>query len=214
MAQAQGRRAQFKLALVISLLCMTSASAAVPDLQIGAAAKVVNSVYGVIELARQSEWLRAGMEVFQNETIVTAESSASEVIFKDTTQLSMGPTAQVKLDRFVFDPNPAASTIAISFISGAFRFPSGLLPKQNYSIHTPAATIGVRGTVFTVLITPNGSEYISVESGTIYVTCRNGVSVSVNAGQTTYIPSARGSPGQPAASPPNPAVARMDSLLR
>ena len=194
MPRAHSWCARFKLGLILALLYVTQASTAVPDVQIGAAAKVVNSVYGLLEMARQSEWLRAGMDVFQNETIVTAENSASQVIFKDTTQLSVGPTAQVKLDRFVFDPNPAASTVAISFISGTFRFSSGLLPKQNYSIRTPAATIAVRGTVFTVLITPNGSEYISVERGTIYVTCRNAVSVSVNAGQTTYIASPRGGP--------------------
>jgi hypothetical protein len=194
---------------------MIPARASVTDLQIGAAAKVVNSVYGVLELAKQTQWLRPGIDVFQNELVVTADNSASRLIFKDTTQLSMGSRAQVKLDRFVFDPNPSASTLAISFVHGVFRFATGLLPKENYAIRTPSADLYVRGTVFTVLITPTGSELISVESGTVYVRCRRtGVNVAVNAGQSTYIPSPNGSPQRPTASPPNPTVAHMDALLR
>src|SRR4051812_39488234 len=144
-----------------------SANGAAADLQIGAAAKVINRVYGSLESAAQTFWLQPGLNVFQNETIVTAEDSASNVVFQDTTQLSIGPTAQVKLDRFVFDPTPSASAVAFSFMKGVFRFKSGSLPKQNYNLRTPAATISVRGTVFTVLIAPNGSELISVESGTV-----------------------------------------------
>jgi hypothetical protein len=59
----------------------------------------------------------------------------------------------------------------------------------------------------------NGSEYISVESGTIYVTCHRGVTVAVNAGQMTYIASPQGSPTQAQLATPIPAVAQMDALL-
>jgi hypothetical protein len=214
MAHATRWFARLGPALLMAMIWLMPAYGAIPDLEIGAAATVVNSVYGTVELAQQSYWIRAGMDVFQNETLVTAENSASRVIFKDTTQLSIGAIAQVKLDRFVFDPNPAASAVSLSFIRGAFRFVSGKLPKENYAIRTPAATISVRGTVFTVLISQNGSEFISVESGTIYVTCHSGVTVAVNAGQTTYIPSPRGSARQPTPSLAIPAVTQMDALLR
>src|SRR4051794_20961757 len=106
--------------LLTIIVCMPAHPAAL-DLQIGAAAKVVNSVYGVLELARQTQWLRVGLDVFQNELVVTGENSASRLVFKDATQLSMGSAAQVKLDQFVSDPNPSASTLAISFVHGAFR---------------------------------------------------------------------------------------------
>jgi hypothetical protein len=195
------------------LTALASASGA-PDQQIGAAAKVVNSVYGSPESTRQAQWLRPGVDVFQNETIVTAENSASRVTFRDSTDLSIGPTAQVKLDKFVFDPNPAVSAVAISLVKGAFRFTSGSLPKENYTIHTPAASISVRGTVFTVYLSPNGSELISVESGTIFVTCHQGVTVAVNAGLTTYIPTPQGSASPPRTSTPLPAITQLDALLR
>jgi hypothetical protein len=190
------------------------ANGARADLRIGAAAKVVNSVYGVVDSTRDSSWLRSGLDVFQNETIVTAENSAARAVFVDDTRLDIGAIAQVKLDQFVFDPNPSTSTVVISLIKGSFRFISGKLPKEKYSIHTPATTIAVRGTVFTVAVLPNGSELISVESGTIYVTCHSGVTVAVNAGQMTSVPSPRGSATPPRQATPVPAITQLDALLR
>lgn len=204
-------------ALVIAaglIIAAATQAAAAVDQQIGAAAQVVNSVYGSPESTRQSQWLRPGMDVFQNETIVTAESSASRMLFRDKSELAIGPIAQVKLDTFVYNLNPTTAATTISLVKGVFRFTSGTFGQDNYVIETPAARIGLRGTAFTVFIAPNGSELIAVESGAITVTCHKGVTVPLNAGQMTYIPSPTGSagPGQPAT--PIPAVNQMDALLR
>ena len=154
------------------------------------------------------------MDAFHNELVVTADAGASRVIFKDNSQLSIGPISQVKLDTFVYDPNRTASAVSISFVKGVFRFVSGLLPEENYTIRTPAVSVAVRGTAFTVLILENGSEYIAVESGTVYVTCRRGVTVALSAGQMTYIPSSQGSPTTPQRATPIGHVVQMDSLLQ
>src|SRR5579863_4946590 len=119
------------------------------DTQVGAAAQVVNSVTGTLASTSQTQILRAGIDVFQNETIKTANSSASRVVFQDRTQLQIGPVSQVVLDRFVFDPNPSASAVAVSIAQGVARFSTGSLPKPDYAVVTPACTIAVRGTVFT-----------------------------------------------------------------
>jgi hypothetical protein len=202
------------LAVGFTIAVTTAASAATsPDQQIGAAAKVVNSVYGTPESTNQSHWLRPGLDVFQNEMIVSQENSASRVVFKDDSQLSIGPIAQVKLDTFVYNPNPTAGGVAISFVKGAFRFTSGHFGKENYSIQTPAASIAVRGTAFTVAILQDGGEFISVESGTIFVTCHQGITVALNAGQMTYIKGPQGGAGPAQPAIPVPAVNQMDALL-
>jgi hypothetical protein len=202
------------LAASIAISLGVSANGATPDIHVGAAAQVVNHVYGSLESTGQSQWLRPGLDVFHNETIVTAELSASRVNFLDDSQLSVGPTSQVKLDTFVFNPNLTASTVSISFVKGVFRFVGGKLSKENYKIQTPAASINLRGTAFTVFILQGGAEYISVESGTVYVTCHRGVTVAVNAGQMTYIGSPQGSPTAARPASPIPAVVQMDGLLR
>ena len=52
------------------------------------------------------------------------------------------------IDAFVFSDNNTARQVSIDAVRGAFRFITGSSPKDAYSISTPTATIGVRGTEF------------------------------------------------------------------
>ena len=199
-------------AAAIVSLSLGFSSAARADTQIGAAAQVVNSVTGTLASTRQQQVLRAGIDVFQNETIDTAYASASRVIFEDRTELSIGPVSQVMLDNFVFNPNPSTSQVAVSITKGVMRFSTGLLPKPDYQLRTPSCVIGVRGTVFTTIVSASRDSWVAVEEGQTTVTAQN-VTVTVNAGQTTFVAFGR-PPTPPSASPPPPAVTtQMDALL-
>lgn len=200
-------------ALAASIAASPAANSATPDIDIGAAAQVVNHVYGTPESSRQPRWWRPGLDVFHNETVVTEDASASRVIFLDDSQLSIGPTSWLKLDNFVYNPSPSDKTVAISFLRGVFRFVGGKMSGENFKITTPAASIGVRGTAFTVYILQNGSEYISVESGIISVTCHQGATRFIRAGEMTYISSPYASATAPRRAVPIPAVLQMDALL-
>ena len=67
----------------------------------------------------------------------------------------------------MFDPDPAKSSFITTTTKGVFRFVTGNLPKKSYTIHTPNATIGIRGTVFTLSVQPsvgaNGERVTVVE---------------------------------------------------
>ena len=67
--------------------------------------------------------------------------------FEDQTKLEIGALSEVVLDRFVYDPNRSDSEVAVSIAKGIARFTTGVLRHESYKINTPAATIGVRGTV-------------------------------------------------------------------
>jgi hypothetical protein len=173
---------------------------------------VVNSVTGTLASTRQTQTLRAGIDVFQNETINTAYASASRVVFADQTQLSIGPQSQVVLDSFVFDPNPSSSKVAVSVAKGVARFSTGILPKPDYQVSTPSCTIGVRGTVFTTIVNDTRDSWVSVEEGQTAVSAQ-GVTVTVNAGQTTFVAFGR-PPTPPSTSTTAPPVTtQMDVLL-
>jgi hypothetical protein len=58
----------------------------------------------------------------------------------------------VTLDRFVFDPNRGAGNVVVSATRGALRFVSGSQQPSSYTIRTPVATIGVRGTIVDLYI--------------------------------------------------------------
>jgi outer membrane immunogenic protein len=190
---------------------LASAPPAKADAQIGSAAVVVNTVTGTIASTQQRSVLRAGIDVFQDEAIDTADASASRVVFQDRTDLQIGPSSRVTLDRFVYNPDPSQSQVVLSVVRGVARFSTGVLPKPNYALRTPSAAIGIRGTVLTMTVTPTNLSTISVESGVAAVTAQ-GVTVTVNPGYSTQV--AFGSPPSPPyPTPASPAVTQMDTLL-
>jgi hypothetical protein len=196
-------------ALALSLLVSQGALA---QETIGGARIVVNDVKGVVP-SREPAVLRAGIDVFQNELIRTGPQSASTILFQDNTNLSIGSNSQVTLDRFVFDPDPAKSAVALSIAKGVARFTTGSLPKSAYRISTPTATIGIRGTIVTITVAEDGTSIITVEDGIAFVTS-GGQTVEVDAGMTTTTSSGM-PPTPPKPKPPTPPgqVVEMDFLL-
>jgi len=81
----------------------------------------------------------------------TGLESAARLVMADSTNLSLGPSASIKLDRTVFNDEHSYRDIAVRLTTGAFRFVTGHSEKTAYKITTPLATIGVRGTVLDIL---------------------------------------------------------------
>ncbi|MGA8380930.1 MAG: FecR domain-containing protein [Stellaceae bacterium] len=97
-----------------------------------------------------------GQDVVFNERITTEAEGQTQVLFVDESTLSVGPNANMVIDRFVYDPNAGAGKLAASLTRGIFRFVGGKLSKQanGVSMRTPAATIGIRGGVMLVNVRP------------------------------------------------------------
>jgi len=97
-----------------------------------------------------------GQDVVFNERITTEAEGQTQVLFVDESTLSVGPNANMVIDRFVYDPNAGAGKLAASLTRGIFRFVGGKLSKQPdaVSMRTPAATIGIRGGVMLVNVRP------------------------------------------------------------
>jgi hypothetical protein len=87
--------------------------------------------------------LSAGSGIHANETIKTGSSGQAGLQFNDRSNLSVGPSSQVRLDKFVYDPNKGTSSVAIEATRGAFRFASQ--GKGEVKVKTPSGTLGIRG---------------------------------------------------------------------
>ena len=64
--------------------------------------------------------------------------------FLDESNLTVGPSSQVRLDKFVYDPNKGAGAVVIEGARGAFRFSTGGQNKGDVKIKTPSGTLGIR----------------------------------------------------------------------
>jgi hypothetical protein len=89
--------------------------------------------------------LSAGSGVHANETLRTGSAGKTGVRFNDSTNLSVGSSSSVRLDKFVYDPNKGAGSMAIDASRGTLRLITGPQSKGDFKVKTPHGTLGVRG---------------------------------------------------------------------
>ena len=104
--------------------------------------------------------LAFGINSFDN---VETSRGRIGITFLDDSQVRLTEHSQLVIDEFIYDPDPSKSKMALKFASGTARFITGKLAsinKENIQIETPSATIGIRGTDFTVTVDELGRSLI------------------------------------------------------
>jgi hypothetical protein len=129
-------------ALAAFVAVQSSASFA-QDPQIGAATATKNKVEGTVGSTTQS--ISKGTNVFSNEVVRTGDAAVADLQFIDETTMSIGPISEIRLDKFVYDPNGTSGAVVIEATKGAFRFVTGKQDQKVYQIKTPYGTLGIRG---------------------------------------------------------------------
>lgn len=130
--------------------------------RVGEAAVVKNEVLRVA--GPSTTRINVGDGLLRDETVRTGIDSATRLVMADSTNLSLGPNASLKLDRTVFDDEHHYREVAVRMTSGAFRFVTGHSDKAAYKITTPLATIGVRGTTLDIL-SQRGQTIVNLQEG-------------------------------------------------
>jgi hypothetical protein len=99
--------------------------------------------------------LRIGIDVQANELITTSANDRAHLVFLDGSSLTVGPNAQLTIDKFVFDPNAKTGELAINASKGVLRLVGGKISKTNpITITTPSSTIGIRGGITILDVQP------------------------------------------------------------
>jgi hypothetical protein len=137
------------------------------EVAVGTAQVVVEDVTG--HLGLENRKIVVSDNVHHNETIETALKSATEVEFIDHSKLSIGPGSVITLDSFVFDPGTESGRIGINAVLGVFRFASSQTKKIAYDIRTPLATVGIRGTRFTLTVDDDGLTSVTTEDDGVVI---------------------------------------------
>jgi FecR protein len=140
------------VSIVATFLACASNAGAEERITVGNTFTVVRTVMGTLDANMRQ--LKLADDIYHNELIETGDGSATEVVFVDETKLALGPNSSIVLDKFVYDPRPDQSSFVATATKGVFRFVTGNLPKSSYTIHTPTATIGIRGTIFSLAVLP------------------------------------------------------------
>jgi hypothetical protein len=141
-----------KWMMSLALICGVQSTASMAEPRIGAATATKNRVDGIV--GGRAQPISTGTEVYSNEVIRTGPVSVADLKFIDETSLNVGPTSEITLDQFVYDPTGTSGSVVIQATRGAFRFVTGTQDKRAYQIKTPYGSLGVRGTILEIVLTP------------------------------------------------------------
>ena len=110
-------------------------------------------------IVRQNTTLaaRPGEPVFPTDTLRTGVDGTVGITLKDDTRLSLGPSSEVRLERYVYAPGEGGFGMVLKFVTGVATYVSGRMAKlapDSIRLETPSAIVGVRGTTVAVRIEP------------------------------------------------------------
>jgi hypothetical protein len=125
--------------LIVGLLAMHSAASWAAD-RIGVAASTKPNADGIT--AGNSQTLSAGSEVYANEMVRTGNLGQADLVFVDKTNLTVGPTSEVLLDKFVYDPTGSKGNVVFQATRGTFLFVTGTQDHRAYAVNTPYGSLG------------------------------------------------------------------------
>ena len=100
---------------------------------------------------------RPGDLVFATDALRTGVDGTVGVTLKDDTRLSLGPSSEVRLERYAYAPAEGGFGMVLTFVRGVAAYVSGRMAKlapDSIRLETPAAIVGVRGTTVAVRVEP------------------------------------------------------------
>jgi hypothetical protein len=148
--------------------------------------------------------------IFMGDRIKTGDMGEAQIRFRDDTRLVVGENSSILIDTFVFNADRTVTEVGMQAVRGSFRFISGVGRKHSYSIDTPTATIGIRGTRFDLSIAPDGGTNMALFEGAARVCDRAGNCVDVTARCSVVVVPAGGAVRR---LPPGPREAQLRELF-
>lgn len=136
----------------IALSTLVAAPSAAQQIQIGNAATVVGDVKISNAKITKPRKIERRQRIAWGDLIDTGKKSQLQILLLDRSTFGIGARSQLRIDRFVYDPNAGRSVFA-TFFKGALRFFSGRQDGVNSAeVKTPAGRIGIRGTALDLLV--------------------------------------------------------------
>jgi len=180
-----------------SAILMAALAAAFPLTGHAAGAARVDFATGDVKALAadgRSRPLARGAEIANGETVDTG-SGRAQVRFSDGAQVSLAPQTQFRIDDYRFEGKTDGSEKGFfSLLKGAMRTITGAVGRsnrENYRVTTTVATIGIRGTEFS--ITYGNSINVTTGEGSNEV-CNAAGCLILNSGETAYVADANTQP--------------------
>jgi hypothetical protein len=145
-------------ALAVALAFVLAGTTPVFGQQPAAAGKIkLASGSAFIVRANSEIPAKIGEVVFESDVLRTGADGRVGVTMKDDTRVSLGPSSEARLERFVFAPAEGRFGFVFRIARGVAAYVSGQIAKLSpdaVRLETPASIIGVRGTSLAIKVGP------------------------------------------------------------
>lgn len=112
--------------------------------------------------------------IYEHDTLMTDKAATGQIALTDSSVVSLREDSQFKIDEYSYKKGGSPKDkLVMSVIKGGLRTITGAISKENpdaYKMNTPVATIGVRGTQYSVFMSPIKGLLVKMDKGSIEVT--------------------------------------------
>ena len=96
-----------------------------------------------------------GQVVLEADVLRTGTDGRLGITLNDDTRVSLGPSSEVRVDRFAYASADGGLRLVLKFVRGVSAYVSGRIAKLSpdaVRLETPAAIVGVRGTTLAIRV--------------------------------------------------------------
>ena len=152
----------FALTLLVSSMTAANVFANESTEKIGTVVAMRGKVFA-LNSAGEKRLLKLKSPIFKDDSIKTEKRSRIQLMFNDNTIISLGKATTMKITEFNWKPDIKKGTFKSKVSEGTFRIMGGAITKnspKNFKTETPAATIGIRGSMYSGVVTSNNLSVV------------------------------------------------------
>lgn len=131
------------------------------------------SAAGERDLKRQSD-------IFEGDTLITASNAQGQVRMVDGALIALSSGAEFQIKTYRFRQSGQKDEVVLALAKGALRTVTGEAEKSGYTMSYPTGTLGIRGTVYEMVVRKDGTVTLALREGAIGVTAVSGSTVVVD----------------------------------
>lgn len=106
--------------------------------------------------------------IFEGDLIETGARGRIQILFTDNTIISLGRNGNLAIHKYLWEPERNNGALRTEVKEGIFRVMGGAITKSNpesFTTKTPAATIGIRGSMYAGRVAENGDLAVVFQGG-------------------------------------------------
>jgi hypothetical protein len=143
-----------RIAFAVLVLVLAASPGLAQD---GSGAGRVKVATGAAFVVRAGQAIPAtpGQVILETDALRTGVDGQLGITLNDDTRLSLGPSSEVRVERFAYASADGGLRLVLKFVRGVTTYVSGRIAKLSpdaVRLETPAAIVGVRGTTLAIRV--------------------------------------------------------------